>query len=127
MIRRPPRSTRTDTLFPYTTLFRSHRYRAREVRLPPRRPASAGVRRRARHRVAAAGVDALRLGQGRREGAHRRTPARRRVGDAGAGRTARTVRRAAVKQPPTLTPRPTPPEAGQTQPHPGAPGPPGHE
>src|SRR3546814_862036 len=28
MIRRPPRSTRTDTLFPYTTLFRS-RLRAR--------------------------------------------------------------------------------------------------
>src|SRR3546814_11165380 len=25
MIRRPPRSTRTDTLFPYTTLFRSKR------------------------------------------------------------------------------------------------------
>src|SRR3546814_11978313 len=25
MIRRPPRSTRTDTLFPYTTLFRSNR------------------------------------------------------------------------------------------------------
>src|SRR3546814_10829071 len=31
MIRRPPRSTRTDTLFPYTTLFRSH---------PPRRQAA---------------------------------------------------------------------------------------
>src|SRR3546814_1538416 len=30
MIRRPPRSTRTDTLFPYTTLFRSAR-RSREV------------------------------------------------------------------------------------------------
>src|SRR3546814_19859591 len=31
MIRRPPRSTRTDTLFPYTTLFRSNvrRYKAR--------------------------------------------------------------------------------------------------
>src|SRR3546814_7834943 len=29
MIRRPPRSTRTDTLFPYTTLFRS--FRARTV------------------------------------------------------------------------------------------------
>src|SRR3546814_9702404 len=29
MIRRPPRSTRTDTLFPYTTLFRSHRRRDR--------------------------------------------------------------------------------------------------
>src|SRR3546814_4589181 len=27
MIRRPPRSTRTDTLFPYTTLFRSARNR----------------------------------------------------------------------------------------------------
>src|SRR3546814_11826500 len=26
MIRRPPRSTRTDTLFPYTTLFRSLNY-----------------------------------------------------------------------------------------------------
>src|SRR3546814_21034643 len=30
MIRRPPRSTRTDTLFPYTTLFRSL-YRLRPV------------------------------------------------------------------------------------------------
>src|SRR3546814_3419647 len=29
MIRRPPRSTRTDTLFPYTTLFRSPVARAR--------------------------------------------------------------------------------------------------
>src|SRR3546814_12994302 len=29
MIRRPPRSTRTDTLFPYTTLFRSNYYRMR--------------------------------------------------------------------------------------------------
>src|SRR3546814_9959098 len=27
MIRRPPRSTRTDTLFPYTTLFRSDQQR----------------------------------------------------------------------------------------------------
>src|SRR3546814_1577135 len=27
MLRRPPRSTRTDTLFPYTTLFRSRRKR----------------------------------------------------------------------------------------------------
>src|SRR3546814_15475004 len=30
MIRRPPRSTRTDTLFPYTTLFRSHRLSHRQ-------------------------------------------------------------------------------------------------
>src|SRR3546814_5776258 len=28
MLRRPPRSTRTDTLFPYTTLFRSYPLRA---------------------------------------------------------------------------------------------------
>src|SRR3546814_19770687 len=31
MIRRPPRSTRTDTLFPYTTLFRSCAAEQREV------------------------------------------------------------------------------------------------
>src|SRR3546814_19921944 len=31
MIRRPPRSTRTDTLFPYTTLFRSAGERALQV------------------------------------------------------------------------------------------------
>src|SRR3546814_5030045 len=31
MIRRPPRSTRTDTLFPYTTLFRSRLRRARHA------------------------------------------------------------------------------------------------
>src|SRR3546814_3344597 len=33
MIRRPPRSTRTDTLFPYTTLFRSPDLRARQREL----------------------------------------------------------------------------------------------
>src|SRR3546814_8400748 len=31
MIRRPPRSTRTDTLFPYTTLFRSEADRAADA------------------------------------------------------------------------------------------------
>src|SRR3546814_20670357 len=36
MIRRPPRSTRTDTLFPYTTLFRS-------VRLSDRTEAQTGA------------------------------------------------------------------------------------
>src|SRR3546814_2393148 len=42
MIRRPPRSTRTDTLFPYTTLFRSkerrhdrERFRKPEARSRP--------------------------------------------------------------------------------------------
>src|SRR3546814_7482294 len=37
-IRRPPRSTRTDTLFPYTTLFRSAGPPAAWARPPPRRP-----------------------------------------------------------------------------------------
>src|SRR3546814_16674467 len=38
MIRRPPRSTRTDTLFPYTTLFRSRREgRYAHPRLPVHR------------------------------------------------------------------------------------------
>src|SRR3546814_2282150 len=54
MIRRPPRSTRTDTLFPYTTLFRS----------PARRDAGrGGCRRRCRH-PARASVPAMRR-QGR--------------------------------------------------------------
>src|SRR3546814_16935520 len=35
MIRRPPRSTRTDTLFPYTTLFRSARHALRTQALSP--------------------------------------------------------------------------------------------
>src|SRR3546814_1395650 len=42
MIRRPPRSTRTDTLFPYTTLFRSPRQpfvdQRAELRIAPRLP-----------------------------------------------------------------------------------------
>src|SRR3546814_7937331 len=38
MIRRPPRSTRTDTRFPYTTLFRS-----KTVPLAPKWLANAGV------------------------------------------------------------------------------------
>src|SRR3546814_4820472 len=36
MIRRPPRSTRTDTRFPYTTLFRSARTRDNRNRHQPR-------------------------------------------------------------------------------------------
>src|SRR3546814_5813605 len=41
MIRRPPRSTRTDTLFPYTTLFRSSSgiiIRVSGVQVPPPLP-----------------------------------------------------------------------------------------
>src|SRR3546814_18356050 len=53
MIRRPPRSTRTDTLVPYTTLFRSDGPRAREslrspcaTRLHPSRRAGRSARAR---------------------------------------------------------------------------------
>src|SRR3546814_2501314 len=35
MKRRPPRSTRTDTLFPYTTLFRSRLHRPAITRIDP--------------------------------------------------------------------------------------------
>src|SRR3546814_14740616 len=44
MIRRPPRSTRTDTLFPYTTLFRSAACELVHAPLRrPRRAEAAGV------------------------------------------------------------------------------------
>src|SRR3546814_3078002 len=46
MIRRPPRSTRTDTLFPYTTLFRSLRPGLRHRPLDQ----AAAARRRAHRR-----------------------------------------------------------------------------
>src|SRR3546814_3727572 len=57
MIRRPPRSTRTDTLFPYTTLFRSARARycrydirrAREGKSGRRPTASPRCRRSEEH------------------------------------------------------------------------------
>src|SRR3546814_11673020 len=42
MIRRPPRSTRTDTLFPYTTLFRSGTERAPIIGLSLLHGATAG-------------------------------------------------------------------------------------
>src|SRR3546814_14059217 len=41
MIRRPPRSTRTDTLFPYTTLFRSPS--GTMMRIGRRHPAFMGI------------------------------------------------------------------------------------
>src|SRR3546814_19341405 len=73
MIRLPPRSTRTDTLFPYTTLFRSERAIAHvagvvdqhvdttvviECRVDDRRAAFARRHRIGRHhRLAASGLD----------------------------------------------------------------------
>src|SRR3546814_4097794 len=52
MVRRPPISTRTDTLFPYTTLFRSLRREARCARF-----GFAGPARRAVQRILAPEID----------------------------------------------------------------------
>src|SRR3546814_20785013 len=68
MIRRPPRATRTDTLFPYTTLFRS----ARAFGLH-RRPAGGGKRDIARARHGDIGVghgEAVRIDIARPEHGH---------------------------------------------------------
>src|SRR3546814_15230354 len=65
MLRRPPRSTRTDTLFPYTTLFRSGH---------PRRRRRQGARR------------------GRRDARDDVPPLRRQGGTRGRGRRPRGLR-----------------------------------
>src|SRR3546814_10043018 len=72
MIRRPPKSTRTDTLFPYTTLFRSKHESHQHPPVPHRR--AAGDDRRSRgppRRDALAGEgDRRRLGPRRRSEEH---------------------------------------------------------
>src|SRR3546814_13781141 len=88
MIRRPPRSTRTDTLFPYTTLFRSRgrggpgvAHRADGGPRPPRRAGPAGARD-----LLVQPWRPVRLGHS--------APRARRAGDGG-----RAVRRAAAPTP----------------------------
>src|SRR3546814_15301219 len=51
MIRRPPRSTRTDTLFPYTTLFRSSHLRLWSIHGQARRDRGRRAHRRPRGAV----------------------------------------------------------------------------
>src|SRR3546814_4945287 len=60
MIRRPPRSTRTDTLFPYTTLFRSQAGMLRAE--SAHHPAIAAVRTVDGSKAAAAPPEAVLLG-----------------------------------------------------------------
>src|SRR3546814_11440619 len=48
MIRRPPRSTRTDTLFPSTTLFRSYQCAEGEFPFPVEWPAGCAAAGRAK-------------------------------------------------------------------------------
>src|SRR3546814_4795708 len=78
MLRRPPRSTRTDTLFPYTTLFRAPPARDNDGRaeegergadrlpLPPRQRRQSGARQRAQPAEAAARGGSREIGRARR-------------------------------------------------------------
>src|SRR3546814_6121768 len=69
MIRRPPRSTRTDTLFPYTTLFRS-----------PAKENKRDVKQQGRHHDL---LDAsAKPGQAPDHGGHSRTAVVRQIGRA---------------------------------------------
>src|SRR3546814_5488210 len=70
MIRRPPRSTRTDTLFPYTTLFRSGRtaravrgaeVQVRQAAVEQERQLAADRLAFPQHRAAVPGADARQL------------------------------------------------------------------
>src|SRR3546814_15386985 len=77
MIRRPPRSTRTDTLFPYTTLFRAG---GRQAALEMERARDDGSRRRdGAHRISRTrrGELAHRLPEPGLQGGIRRRPAHR--------------------------------------------------
>src|SRR3546814_9532758 len=90
MIRRPPRSTRTDTLFPYTTLFRS---RARTVAGGVGGGADGGKGDGRRHPDAARRRAARRL----RASAHHRHDAARCGGHANAALLARLLLHSAAR------------------------------
>src|SRR3546814_16142769 len=80
MIRRPPRSTRTDTLFPYTTLFRSADATSR--RHPSREHLSPARIRRWTARLA---IDGARVSHSRRQLSDHYGTADRRAEGTGAG------------------------------------------
>src|SRR3546814_14372232 len=93
MLRRPPRSTRTDTLFPYTTLFRSPAARGvvarRRRRRPARRRAVAATRGHRRDHAAGLGLQPPDRRQRRAGGSGRGVVLG--AGDAGAGAGVRGV------------------------------------
>src|SRR3546814_6749315 len=105
MIRRPPRSTRTDTLFPYTTLFRSAAVSVSALKsvdlptlgrptMPQRKPISVSRRRQpARNLVHEASVVARR--QQRRFGRNRAKHIGQRI-DLGLGVIAQHIRADAI-------------------------------
>src|SRR3546814_19156167 len=119
MIRRPPRSTRTDTLFPYTTLFRSADG-AVAAGLRAVAPALGGGMERRQglhgHPDPAGGADPRRrrAGTGDADGVHGRHPARAAAavdlgaGDHGAAAGARAPRSGGAGSAPTAIPGLTP-------------------
>src|SRR3546814_12791437 len=140
MILRPPRSTRTDTLFPYTTLFRSRRQRPVPAGHAPARARLAGEgapeRARSRHLGHALAAQAHRPDHqpvgaaGRRDRLHR-SRLERTVRPAGgarprpAGPPAPYVQRQAAPTPPTPPPRaPLTASARDAPAHPPTPPPP---
>src|SRR3546814_9785900 len=84
MIRRPPRSTRTDTLFPYTTLFRSY-CSAQLPRLDPLDPLEEAHQGEARHQARAGDSRRRPLRPREGEGAHPRIPRRAAAHEEGEG------------------------------------------
>src|SRR3546814_15637350 len=78
MIRRPPRSTRTDTLFPYTTLFRSGhvlpRSEPRRISVCRTGPKRQGRRALVHHRS----NETAQRDRGRQGGGHQGNPGRKR-------------------------------------------------
>src|SRR3546814_8431282 len=94
MMRRPARSTRTDTLFPYTTLFRSRRHRPHDPAAPDRRapsgrlhqPGACRALRPRRRRLP--GGDGGGLGAGRHAGRLRLAARRGEADRSGRGLTA---------------------------------------
>src|SRR3546814_11485837 len=95
MIRRPPRSTRTDTLFPYTTLFRSR------LRPAPRAAVAVG-HARARFARAASGRPPRAAGAALTAG-HAGDPHRRHAPQPGVAVRARRRRCRATATPPRAT------------------------
>src|SRR3546814_19707151 len=66
MIRRPPRSTRTDTLFPYTTLFRSLGFTVERTRTAGLQESDRRLDRGVVQADAATGREAAEVNRGRR-------------------------------------------------------------
>src|SRR3546814_17311723 len=66
MLRLPPRSTRTDTLFPYTTLFRSRESRSRRPRSDAQGRGGGGGRQRGTSHRSAASSSSVRASTQRR-------------------------------------------------------------